>query len=88
MLFSDKADPGSVPMAGVWNQPDTADHHDAPQLNAQIVNNLLSPNQQAAADNSGTEDAGLQGGTLLVPVAKSKALKAARPISIGLAGTN
>jgi penicillin-binding protein 2 len=23
MLFSDKADPGSVPIAGVWNQPDT-----------------------------------------------------------------
>ena len=25
MLFSDKADPGSVPIAGVWNQPDSTD---------------------------------------------------------------
>jgi penicillin-binding protein 2 len=28
MLFSDKADPGSVPIAGVWNRPNTADHPD------------------------------------------------------------
>ena len=26
MLFSDKADPGSVPIAGVWNQPDSIGH--------------------------------------------------------------
>lgn len=26
MLFSDKADPGSVPIAGVWNRPDTTEH--------------------------------------------------------------
>jgi len=27
-LFSDKADPGSVPVAGLWNRPDADDHHD------------------------------------------------------------
>lgn len=29
MLFSDKADPGSVPIAGVWNQPDTTGYQPA-----------------------------------------------------------
>jgi len=33
MLFSDKADPGSVPMAAVWNTADPDDHHE-PQLDA------------------------------------------------------
>ena len=41
MLFSDKADPGSVPIAGVWNQPDTVDHHES---------------ESAKAENSGTEE--------------------------------
>ena len=41
MLFSDKADPGSVPIAGVWNQPDTADHHEA---------------ESAKAENAGAEE--------------------------------
>jgi len=27
-LFSDKSDPGSVPIAAVWNQTDAGDHHD------------------------------------------------------------
>jgi penicillin-binding protein 2 len=27
LLFSDKVDPGSVPIAGVWNSPGTADDH-------------------------------------------------------------
>jgi hypothetical protein len=27
MLFSDKADPGSVPIAGVWNKPEGSDEH-------------------------------------------------------------
>jgi penicillin-binding protein 2 len=29
-LFSDKADPGSVPMAGVWNFPSIGDEHPGP----------------------------------------------------------
>ena len=28
-LFSDKSDPGSVPIAGFWNNPVLPDHHDA-----------------------------------------------------------
>ena len=28
MMFSDKTDPGSVPVAGLWNRPDAEDHHD------------------------------------------------------------
>ena len=28
MMFSDKTDPGSVPVAGLWNRPDADDHHD------------------------------------------------------------
>ena len=77
MLFSDKADPGSVPIAGVWNQPDTADHHEA---------------ESAKAENAGAEevaeDSRLQGGTLLVPVKRAVTRKPARPVSIGLAGVN
>ena len=77
MLFSDKADPGSVPIAGVWNQPDTADHHEA---------------ESAKAENAGTvevaEDSRLQGGTLLVPIKRTAMRKYARPVSIGLAGVN
>jgi penicillin-binding protein 2 len=77
MLFSDKADPGSVPIAGVWNQPDTVDHHEA---------------ESAKAENSGTEevaeDSRIQGGTLMLPMKRTRLPKAARPVSIGLAGSN
>jgi len=77
MLFSDKADPGSVPIAGVWNQPDAVDHHDA---------------ESAKTENIGgeevAEDSRLQGGTLLVPIKRTKTGKPARPVSIGLAGSN
>jgi penicillin-binding protein 2 len=77
MLFSDKADPGSVPIAGVWNQPDTVDHHDA---------------ESAKAENGATEevaeDTRIQGGTLLIPVKRTRLPKVARPVSIGLAGSN
>jgi penicillin-binding protein 2 len=77
MLFSDKADPGSVPIAGVWNQPDTVDHHEA---------------ESAKVENSGTEevaeDSRIQGGTLMLPMKRTRLPKAARPVSIGLAGSN
>jgi len=77
MLFSDKADPGSVPIAGVWNQPDTVDHHES---------------ESAKAENSGTEevaeDSRIQGGTLMLPMKRTGLPKAARPVSIGLAGSN
>jgi penicillin-binding protein 2 len=76
-LFSDKADPGSVPIAGVWNQPDAADHHD----------DVESAKAENALNNEVAEDSRLQGGTLLVPV-KTKIRKPARPVSIGLAGSN
>jgi penicillin-binding protein 2 len=83
MLFSDKADPGSVPIAGVWNQPETADHHHSAE----------SAKAENAANDEVAEDSRLQGGTLLVPVKtlvpiRTKVRKAARPVSIGLAGSN
>jgi penicillin-binding protein 2 len=83
MLFSDKADPGSVPIAGVWNQPETADHHDSAE----------SAKAENAANDEVAEDSRLQGGTLLVPVktlvpVRTQVRKAARPVSIGLAGSN
>jgi len=34
MLFSDKADPGSVPIAGVWNKPEGGDEHSADSAEA------------------------------------------------------
>lgn len=77
MLFSDKADPGSVPIAGVWNQPDAADHHDGTE----------SAKAENAANDEVAGDSRLQGGTLLIPV-RTKVRKAARPVSIGLAGSN
>ncbi|HLJ29412.1 MAG TPA: penicillin-binding protein 2 [Candidatus Angelobacter sp.] len=50
MLFSDKGDPGSVPMAAVWNTADPDRDHDRPgQLDA----------ENAAADH-------LQGGTMRI----------------------
>ena len=77
MLFSDKADPGSVPIAGVWNQPDTADHHEAE-----------SAKSANAESEEVAEDSRLQGGTLLIPIKRSLTRKPARPVSIGLAGVN
>jgi penicillin-binding protein 2 len=87
MLFSDKADPSSVPMAGVWNQPDIADHHDAEQVNAKTMSNAQGANEQLAEDG-GIEESRLQGGTLLLPMKPGKARKTVRPVSIGLAGIN
>ncbi|HEY2394049.1 MAG TPA: penicillin-binding protein 2 [Candidatus Angelobacter sp.] len=77
MLFSDKADPGSVPIAGVWNQPDTVDHHES---------------ESPKAENPGTEEVAednrIQGGTLMLPMKRTRLPKAARPVPIGLAGSN
>jgi penicillin-binding protein 2 len=83
MLFSDKADPGSVPIAGVWNQPDTPDHDDdAKSAKAENINNQNGGAQEVAQDSR------LQGGTLLIPIQRTNIRKAARPVSIGLAGSN
>ncbi len=76
MLFSDKADPGSVPMAGVWNQPDVSDRHEY----------VTAP--QAAGNEEVAEENHLQGGTLMIPVKRTKAGKAPRSLAIGLAGMN
>jgi hypothetical protein len=75
MLFSDKADPGSVPIAGVWNQPETPDHDDA-------SSSPTSDHQQVAEDNR------VQGGTFLLSVRPPKPAKPARPLALGLAGVN
>jgi penicillin-binding protein 2 len=87
MLFSDKADPGSVPIAGVWNQPDTADHDDAKSAKAESINNQ-NKNTQNADSQEVAQDSRLQGGTLLIPIKRTNIRKVARPVSIGLAGAN
>jgi len=82
MLFSDKADPGSVPIAGVWNQPDSIGHpkaHDADEH--------ADAGQDAANENE------LHGGTVLMKLGrrhpdKAKMPKAVRPVSIGIAGSD
>ena len=74
MLFSDKADPGSVPLAGVWNQPDVVDHDHAAGNQA--------PSEAEVQDNR------VQGGTLLVPVKKAGARKVFRSPIVGLAGAD
>jgi hypothetical protein len=72
MLFSDKADPGSVPIAGLWNQPDLPGAH----------------SQDPDAEHDSDQDARLQGGTLMVPIKPSLSPKRARPLTIGLAKEN
>jgi hypothetical protein len=82
MLFSDKADPGSVPIAGVWNQPDAignAKTHDT--------------DEHADASQDAANDSELHGGTVLMKVGrthpdKTKVPRAAHPISIGIAGSD
>ncbi|HEX3094982.1 MAG TPA: penicillin-binding protein 2 [Candidatus Angelobacter sp.] len=78
MLFSDKADPGSVPIAGVWNQPDSIGpaHRDAASSHAE-------PGEEVAENESE-----LHGGTVLVRLGKAKMRKTMRPVSIGLAGAD
>jgi penicillin-binding protein 2 len=78
MLFSDKADPGSVPIAGVWNQPDAIGsiHTDASSTHA-------GPGEEVAES-----DSDLHGGTVLVRLGKTRMRKAARPVLTGLAGSD
>jgi hypothetical protein len=82
MLFSDKADPGSVPIAGVWNQPDSMAHakaHDA--------------DEHADAGQDAANDSEVHGGTVLMRLGKThpdkaRLPKAARPLSIGIGGAD
>jgi hypothetical protein len=82
MLFSDKADPGSVPIAGVWNQQDSVGNpklHDA--------------DEHADAGQGAANDSELHGGTVLLKVAKThsdkaKLRKLAQPVAIGIAGSD
>jgi penicillin-binding protein 2 len=60
MLFSDKNDPGSVPMASVWNATPEGDEHAA-----------------VAAGSEDQEDH-IAGATMLVKMARSRALRSAR----------
>jgi penicillin-binding protein 2 len=77
-LFSDKADPGSVPIAGVWNQSDTFDLHAA----------------EEAADHAHSAEVAeqntdrLHGGTILVRLGKTRVLKSMRPKAVGTAGAD
>jgi penicillin-binding protein 2 len=77
MLFSDKADPGSVPIAGVWNQPDSVS-----QGRAEAADAHADSGQEVADENH------LQGGTVLVKLGKPRMRKLARPMSVGLAGSD
>ena len=75
MLFSDKADPGSVPIAGVWNQPNSIDR----------------PAQAPADkdDDAEVADEGhLQGGTVMLPLKPTLAPKPVRLPAFGRAGEN
>jgi penicillin-binding protein 2 len=83
MLFSDKADPGSVPMASVWNKSDSIGHN--------------HPEEAEAHAGSGQEaeqsESQLHGGTLLVRVGRTGAgrtqmQKPALPLAIGRAGAD
>lgn len=80
-LFSDKSDPGSVPIAGLWSSP-------APDLDAdqqQSGSDHRNKQQTEAAEQ--TEDH-LHGGTLLLKLAGGRAAAARRetPVAIGMAG--
>ncbi|HEV7550799.1 MAG TPA: penicillin-binding protein 2 [Candidatus Angelobacter sp.] len=77
MLFSDKADPGSVPIAGVWNQPDSVT-----QGRAEAADAHADSGQEVGDENH------LQGGTVLVKVGKARMRKLGRPMSVGLAGSD
>jgi penicillin-binding protein 2 len=82
MLFSDKADPGSVPIAGVWNQPDAI---------GQPKNH--NKDEHADAGQDAANDSELHGGTVLLKVAKThfrkvRLRKLAQPVSIGIAGSD
>ncbi len=72
MLFSDKADPGSVPIAGVWNQPDSINH----------------PAETAAHkdDAEVAEENHLHGGTIMVPLKPTIARRPVHLPAFGRAG--
>jgi penicillin-binding protein 2 len=81
MLFSDKADPGSVPIAGVWNQADS------------IGAKAHAADEHADAGQDAANDSELHGGTVLLKVGrthteKARLRKAAQPAAIGLAGSD
>ncbi|HEY2168120.1 MAG TPA: penicillin-binding protein 2, partial [Candidatus Angelobacter sp.] len=76
MLFSDKADPGSVPIAGFWNQPDSLGQRHA---HASVAH---GDSERDAADENH-----LQGGTVLVKLGKGRMKRLAQPMSIGIAGS-
>jgi penicillin-binding protein 2 len=77
MLFSDKADPGSVPIAGVWNQPDSIG-----AVHTNPASGHADPGEVAENESE------LHGGTVLVRLGRSKIRKAVRPVSVGLAGSD
>jgi hypothetical protein len=64
-------------MAGIWNQPDITDRNEY----------VTAPGQSAGSDKV-AEDNHLQGGTLMIPVKKTRTSKAPRSLAIGLAGTD
>ncbi len=74
MLFSDKADPGSVPIAGFWSQPAPADH------GPETASAQPAEHQESVAEDH------LQGGTMLLRVV-NKAKKGA-VLAVGSAGAN
>jgi hypothetical protein len=78
MLFSDKADPGSVPMAGVWNQPDSLGlkHAEAEDVHADSSQELEQSENQ------------LHGGTVLVRMGRTSIRKPVRPLAAGLTGAD
>jgi penicillin-binding protein 2 len=78
MLFSDKADPGSVPIAGVWNQPDSIG-----RVSANAADGHVDAGEEVAES-----DSELHGGTVLVRFGKTRMRKAARPALTGLAGSD
>jgi penicillin-binding protein 2 len=78
MLFSDKADPGSVPIAGVWNQPESIG---SVHTGAAIAH--TGPGGEVAES-----DSELHGGTVFVRLGKTRMRKAARPALTGLAGSD
>jgi penicillin-binding protein 2 len=72
MLFSDKADPGSVPIAGVWNQPDSIDRPTRAAVHQE--------------DAEVADEGHLQGGTVMVPLKPTLAPKPVRLPTFGRTG--
>ncbi len=66
-LFSDKADPGSVPIAGMWTTTGPAD---------------VETQQAAAATEPQPAEEHLHGGTLLLKVAPTNLAKKVQPVSV------